>query len=98
MVASAFFIGKGPANLRLFERFLAEAVKKVWTLRDIAVNNSHNYLFIVNPPLGGLFNLAKSMELVPYKELDYKVEKLKYNKLGVMRPRIKNKSDLPVGE
>ena len=28
------------------------------------------------------------MVLVPYKELDYKVEKLKYNKLGVMRPRV----------
>ena len=51
-VASAFLISKGPANLRLFERFLAEAVKKVGTLREIAVNNSHNYLFIVNPPLG----------------------------------------------
>ena len=29
------------------------------------------------------------MVLVHYKELDYKVEKLKYNKLGVMQPRIK---------
>ena len=32
------------------------------------------------------------------KELEYKVEKLKYKKLVVMQPRIKNKSELPVGE
>ena len=38
------------------------------------------------------------MVLVLHKELEYKVEKLKYNKLGVMQPRIKNKSELPVGE
>ena len=35
------------------------------------------------------------MVLVLHKELEYKVEKLKYNKLGVMQPRIKNKSELP---
>ena len=27
-----------------------------------------------------------------YKELEYKVEKLKYKKLEVMQPRMKNKS------
>ena len=32
------------------------------------------------------------MVLVLHKELDYKVEKVKYNKLGVRQPRIKNKS------
>ena len=45
-----------------------------------------------------IFNLETTMLSVLHKELDYKVEKLKYNKLGVMRPTIKNKSDLPVGE
>ena len=38
------------------------------------------------------------MESVIYKELEYKVEKLKYKKLEVMQPSIKNKSELPVGE
>ena len=32
------------------------------------------------------------------KELEYKVEKLKYKKSVVIQPRIKNKSELPVGE
>ena len=36
---------------------------------------------------GGLFNL----------EPEYIVEKRKYKKLEVMQPRIKNKSELPVG-
>ena len=47
---------------------------------------------------GGLFNLAKKAVSVLHKELEYKVGKLKYKKLEVMQPRIKNKSDLPVGE
>ena len=33
-----------------------------------------------------------------YKQLEYKVEKLKYMMLEVMQWRIKNKSDLPVGD
>ena len=33
--------------------------------------------------------------LAPHKELERKVEKLKYKKLKVMRPRIKIKSELP---
>ena len=36
---------------------------------------------------GGLFNL----------EPEYTVEKCKYKKLEVVQPRIKNKSELPVG-
>jgi len=32
------------------------------------------------------------------KELEYKVETLKYKKLEVMQPRIKNKSELSVGK
>ena len=31
---------------------------------------------------GGLFNLEKTMVLVLHKELEYKVEKLKYKKVG----------------
>ena len=45
-----------------------------------------------------LFNLEKSKVLVLHKELEYKVEKLKYKKLEVIQPRIKNKSEPPVGE
>ena len=47
---------------------------------------------------GGLCNLAKMVVSVLHKALEYKVEKLKYKKLEVMQPRIKNKSELPVGE
>ena len=35
---------------------------------------------------------------VLHTELEYKVEKLKYKKLEVMQPRIKNKSEPPIGE
>ena len=34
---------------------------------------------------GGLFNLEKTMVLVLHKELEHKVEKLKYKKLEVMQ-------------
>ena len=47
---------------------------------------------------GALFNLAEAMVAVLHKELECKVEKLKYKKLEVMQPRIKTKSELPVGE
>ena len=47
---------------------------------------------------GGSFNLTKMMVSVLHKKLEYKVEKLKYKKLEVMQPRIKNKSELPVVE
>ena len=36
------------------------------------------------------------MVSVLHKELEYKVEKLKYKKLEVMQPRITIKSELPV--
>ena len=41
--------------------------------------------------MGGLFNLAKALDLVSalHKELKYTVEKLKYKKLEVTKPRIK---------
>ena len=45
-----------------------------------------------------LIYIAKTMVSVLHKELSYKVEKLKLKKLEVMQPRIKNKSELPVGE
>ena len=35
---------------------------------------------------------------VLHKELEDKVEKVKYMKLEVMQPRIRNKSELPVGK
>ena len=38
------------------------------------------------------------MVSVLHNELEYKVEKLKYKKLEIMQPRIKNKAELPVGE
>ena len=47
---------------------------------------------------GGLFNLAKTIVSVLHKELERGVEKLKYEKLEIMQQRIKNKSEVPVGE
>ena len=48
--------------------------------------------------MGGLFNLAKKMVSILHKELECKVEKLKYKKLEVMQMGLKNKSELPAGE
>ena len=36
----------------------------------------------ISPFEGGLFNLEKTTVLVLHKELEYKVEKLKYEKVG----------------
>ena len=52
----------------------------------------------VNRDGGGLLNLARTMVSVLHKELEYKVEKLKYKISEVIQLRIKNKSELPVGE
>ena len=38
---------------------------------------------------GGLINLSKTMVSVLHKELECKVEKLKYKKLEIIQPRIK---------
>ena len=47
---------------------------------------------------GGLIHLTQTMVLVLHRELENKVEKLKYKKLEVMWLRIKNKSELAVGK
>ena len=47
---------------------------------------------------GGLFYVEKMTVSLLNKELGDKAEKLKYKKLEVMQPRIKNKSELPVGK
>ena len=46
----------------------------------------------------GLSDLAKTMVSVLHKELEYKVEKLKYKKLEVTQPTIRDKSEHPAGE
>ena len=45
----------------------------------------------------GLFNLEKTMVSILHKKLEYKVEALKYKRLEVMQPRIKNNSELLLG-
>ena len=45
-----------------------------------------------------MFNLETTMVSVLHKKLNYKVKKLKYKKMEVTQPRIKNKSELPVGK
>ena len=42
---------------------------------------------------GGLFNLENTILSVLHKELEYKVEKLKYKTLEVMQPRIKTSDE-----
>ena len=46
----------------------------------------------------GLFNLETVMASVIHKELECKVEKLKYKKFWVIQPRIRIKSEFPVGK
>ena len=41
---------------------------------------------------------VKTVVSVLLKDLEYKEEKLKYKKLEIMQPKIKNKSVLPVGK
>ena len=68
----------------------------------------------LSPPPGGLFisNTFRGGGLIemgglilqndgicsPPRTVIYKVEKLKYKKLQIMQPRVKNRSKLPVGE
>ena len=46
----------------------------------------------------GLFDLETTMVSVLHKELECKVEKLRYKTFQVMQPRIRIKSDLPIGK
>ena len=62
-------------------------------------------LIYIKPISGGAYlrrrslcNLETTMVSVLHKELEYKVEKLKYKKLDVMQTRIRIKSKLPVGK
>ena len=48
--------------------------------------------------MGVLFCLAKTMVSVIPKELDYKVENHKHEKMEVMKPRINKRSKLPAGK
>ena len=48
--------------------------------------------------MGVLFCSANTMVSVLLKELEYKVEKHKDEKLEVVQPRINKRSKLPVGE
>ena len=44
-----------------------------------------------------VFILANNLVSVLHKEVECKIKKLKYKKLEVIQPRIKNKSELPAG-
>ena len=61
-----------------------------------------NFFFLVGGggliETGGLLNLARTMVSVLHKELEYRVEKLKYKMSEVIQLRIKNKSEPPVSE
>ena len=47
---------------------------------------------------GGLFNLAKMVVSALHKKTRMQIGKLKYKKLEVVQPRVKNKSELPTRE
>ena len=47
---------------------------------------------------GGLFDLEKTMVFVLHKELVYKWKSLSTKRLEVVQPRIRVKSELPVGK
>ena len=47
---------------------------------------------------GGLFNLERAKVSVLHKEVEYGVEKLKYKKFQVMKPRISITSEFSVGK
>ena len=47
---------------------------------------------------GDVFNLEKRMVPVLHKDLEYNVDKLRYKKVGVTQPRIRIKSELPLGK
>ena len=61
-------------------------------------NNAANPLLSSPGSLFSSYIWAKTMLSVLHKELESKVEKLKYKKLEVMQLRKKNKSELPAGE
>ena len=64
--------------------------------RELLISNTFEERLIETRRLfergGRLFNLAKMVVSVLHKELQCKVEKLKYKALEVMQPRINNKS------
>ena len=47
---------------------------------------------------GGLFNVERTKVSVLHREVEYGVEKLKYKKFQVMKPRISITSELSVGK
>ena len=47
---------------------------------------------------GGLLQLEKTMVSVLRKELEYKVESSSTRRLNIMQPKIRIKSELPVGK
>ena len=66
--------------------------------RELIFSSSFEGVLISNIEGGGSsFNLEKTMVSVLHRELEYKMEKHKYKKLEVTQPRIKSKSELPVG-
>ena len=59
--------------------------KHIWGVGGGGLNRDRGLIWE-----GGFFNLLKMMASVIHKELECKVEKLKYKKLEVMQPGIKN--------
>ena len=62
------------------------------------LNRDRGLIWVGSWGKGGLFNLDTMMVSVLRKELEYKVEKLKYKNVEVMQPRIRIKSELPVSK
>ena len=72
-------------------------VNPLWLTRpgDLFISNTFGGGLIQT---GGLFNLAKVVVSALHKKTRMQIGKLKYKKLEVMQPRVKNKSELPTRE
>ena len=83
---------------------LAGNLKK--SIKGSSINPPEAYLFEAHLKggglieTGGLFNLENTLVSILHEELEYKVEKLMTSKrrLEVMQPKIRIKSELPVGK
>ena len=102
------------SNLLSLPKFMSTFSNSVFLLKFSSVFSSRAYLFqtrlrgklnrdegVIWEGGGGggrLFTLAKTVVSVLDKELESKVNKLKYKKLEAIQPRIKKKSGLPTSE
>ena len=85
-------------QLFFFQNYRKSSIKPpgglfIWSPFEAGLNRNGGLIWD-----GSFCNLETTMVSVIHKELECKVEKLKYMKIYVMQPRIRIKSDPPVGK